>query len=1161
MHSFKHFLLVFTICLFTYSNFTVAQSNKTNNKTLLWRISGNGLQQPSYLFGTMHVTIKKAFYFGDSVYHALENAQGYAAELDMDSLSSYITDNIFNDKKSKLLKDVLDKQTFDKLGKKLSKKLKIDANKITVADIKSEINKSYRKSLATGEMSSFMDAYLNNIAKKQGKWTGGIEDLEDQVGIVEDEGINLDPEYILQQSSTDEESFFKNLLNIYLSEDLKAIEDLYITYSKSFNDIYLNKRNIKMARRLDSLMQIRTMFFTMGVAHLPGELGVLQLLRHKGFIVEPVFSSKKISPDDYRFTSLETNWITTYAQDSSFSFQTPGVAKSLKNDDLPIDMFMLMDLGTNSVYYVMKSPVANLLGNNYDSILSEMVNKMSAKWGKQIESKKINFKDCNAIEAIWKTDDGMYLRNISFIKNKEVFVMLFGASLKENCFTKEVDLFYNSITILEKKFKKKTTTIVDTTFLYTAQFSGNELKNVQLPMATTEDLDNWNYVYKVYADESQSNVFIVFAKETKPGYYIPSDSSLFALYEADIAKKENFEIIRKEYKNFKGFNALEIVTKSGKPSINFKTIHIVKNNRAYTLVGANMTEDTSAVETFFQSFNVLESEPKKWNKQSTTLFTTWAPNEFVNTDSTNPNSFVSFDKSTTCSYQVFLEALEPYSYWLTDTAFLNEQIKSLQKEEDSLISSSITTINGVVTANIELATHNQYNTKKIKLLLHADTMYTVCATVSKAALSDDNINRFFNDFAIFNKPTTATTIFTDKGEKIIQDIQSSDSTLRDSASTYFYQVKFYKHHVPSLNKLLFTKFAGNQYTYYAPWILAENALIDLADSSTISLIVENYNTPKDTYNFDKADFINLLFRMKKNPWAKETAKKLLLQQPPLSGNIEVLTYNLKEECKNNPQLILKLLPLTKDSSWAYALSASVSEAIDSNYIPKKELLPYENNFIAETNRRLKIIQQLDTFNYETQYYWLFWALKSYNTITSNTVLKNALEIKHDEVVYDATRYLLENKQTVTPKALYRLAANDLFRQFLYEVMKTQKKESLFPKEFANQRKFAVSYLKTLDDEDYILDTLLFVKEKTYTYKGKKLKFYLYKCKFTDDEESFLAVAGGFNLDKSKFDIEKYVCGIFYDETYDEAIIDEQFLKFIKPYEEYNEEATEPETIE
>ena len=1157
MLQFKRIFLFISICLLLITESLIAQTSTKIPSTFLWCITGNGLQKPSYLYGTMHITEKRAFFFGDSMYKALEVTEGYAAELNFDSLANYITNNLLKSNKSKLLKDVLDKKTFEKISKKLEKKLNIDANEITVADVKNEMRKAYKKSLTKGEMSSFMDAYLNNIAKKQGKWTGGIEDLEDQLGIVDDE-TNLDPEYILQQSSSNEEEFLNQLIKIYIAEDLQAIQDLYNTYSESFNDIYLNKRNIKMARRIDSLARVRTMFFTMGVAHLPGEAGVIELLKQKGFSVDPVFSSQKIAPNKYTYESVETRWIQNFSTDSTFSFKVPGIAQPLQEGELPMDMYMLMDIGTNSIYYVMKTAIAQSLGTNYDSILSKAIGKMVDKWGKPLVNKKVTINDIEGVETLSKTDEGMFMRTFAFVKNKQLYLMLFGASLKDNCYGKDVDYFYNSIETYQRKSVVKQNVIVDTNFLYSANFQGREVKNMQVPIGTTEDLENWNYAYKVYADESQTNLFIVFAKETKPGYYIPSDSALFVLYEADIARKENFEIVRKEVKKFKEFDALEIVAKSAKPLINFKIIHIVKNNRAYTLIGANMTEDTSSVEAFFQSFNVLEAQSKPWKKQSNNLFTAWAPAEFVSLDSTNQNVFVSYDKPTTCSYQIFLETLDPYAYWLTDTAFLNEQIKGLQKEDDSLISSSITRINGVITANIELATHKQYNTKKIKLILHADTMYTVCATVSKSELNNDNTTRFFNDFAILNKASTTTSIFDDKGEKIIQDIQSLDSTLRDSAARYFYQTKFYKQHVPSLNKLLFTKFVNNEYNIYAPWALAENALIDLADSSTISLILENYNKPKDTYNFDKADFINLLFRMTKNAWASETAKKLLLQQPPLSGNIEVLTYNLKEECKNDPQFILKLLPLTKDSLWAYTLSASVTEAIDSNYIPKKELLLYENNFINETNRRLKIIQQLDTFNYEPQYYWLFWALKNYNTSASNTVLKNALQIKHDEVVYDATRYLLENNQTVLPNVLYRLAANDLYRQLLYEILKTQKKQSLFPKEFATQRKFAVSYLKTLDDEDYVIDTLIFIQEKVYTYKGKKLKFYLYKCKFEDSEEEYLAIAGGFNLNASKFEVEQCVCGLYYDEAFAKLNIDEQFLKFIKPYEEYEEEESPDE---
>mgnify|MGYP003349318883 CR=1 FL=1 len=41
------------------------QQKKDN--ALLWEISGNGLQQPSYLFGTIHMVCKEDFQLSESV--------------------------------------------------------------------------------------------------------------------------------------------------------------------------------------------------------------------------------------------------------------------------------------------------------------------------------------------------------------------------------------------------------------------------------------------------------------------------------------------------------------------------------------------------------------------------------------------------------------------------------------------------------------------------------------------------------------------------------------------------------------------------------------------------------------------------------------------------------------------------------------------------------------------------------------------------------------------------------------------------------------------------------------------------------------------------------------------------------------------------------------
>ena len=82
-------------------------------KTLLWRISGKNLTQPSYLFGTMHLNDKRLFRFDDSVYKAIEHSEGLAIELNPDEMAAYYVNKMVDDmENAKRLKDMLDEKEY-----------------------------------------------------------------------------------------------------------------------------------------------------------------------------------------------------------------------------------------------------------------------------------------------------------------------------------------------------------------------------------------------------------------------------------------------------------------------------------------------------------------------------------------------------------------------------------------------------------------------------------------------------------------------------------------------------------------------------------------------------------------------------------------------------------------------------------------------------------------------------------------------------------------------------------------------------------------------------------------------------------------------------------------------------------------------------------------
>ncbi len=219
----RHGLILFLfVCGILQTNSLSAQ--QTNSKTLLWRISGNGLQQPSYLYGTMHLKDRRLFFFGDSVYNAIENTQGFAMELDpqdmMDSLFSRLSDT----DTTSLLRKVLDKRKYDSLSKKLEQALGIPADKITRKKLLKERDTWYTKYKKKDDMKTVVDMYLYDIASKQGKWVGGIEDVNDQLDMKDELGNEIDIEDFVNTTEKERKNYMEEMIKIYVDQDIARMD-------------------------------------------------------------------------------------------------------------------------------------------------------------------------------------------------------------------------------------------------------------------------------------------------------------------------------------------------------------------------------------------------------------------------------------------------------------------------------------------------------------------------------------------------------------------------------------------------------------------------------------------------------------------------------------------------------------------------------------------------------------------------------------------------------------------------------------------------------------------------------------------------------------------------------------------------------------------------
>ena len=90
------------------------------------------------------------------------------------------------------------------------------------------------------------------------------------------------------------ETYQKNTLemvDVYRKQDLQKLDSLMLKSDpgmEEFMDLLLYSRNRKWVQQMPNFMMEGSLLFAVGAGHLPGEQGVINLLRKKGFKVTPM---------------------------------------------------------------------------------------------------------------------------------------------------------------------------------------------------------------------------------------------------------------------------------------------------------------------------------------------------------------------------------------------------------------------------------------------------------------------------------------------------------------------------------------------------------------------------------------------------------------------------------------------------------------------------------------------------------------------------------------------------------------------------------------------------------------------------------------------------------------------------------------------------------
>jgi len=275
----------------------------SNNNTLLWKISGNGLEKPSYLFGTIHLLCADDAVLSENMKKAIGAADEVYFEVDMDNLLDMF--GAFTKMKMKgdtSLHDLLTEDEYSRVKNYFEEKGSM---------IPFSMLEKYKPILAASMLESgslpcdntaVMEQVIMQQAKENDKKIKGLETMAFQAGILDSIPYKVQAKQLLEyvdeagKGKSKEDTELSEMWKAYNEQDLKKLEDLMIRGDigiNNYTDLLLYRRNSNWVTKLKTLLPGKSLVVAVGAGHLPGEKGVINLLRKAGYTLTPVDNKRE----------------------------------------------------------------------------------------------------------------------------------------------------------------------------------------------------------------------------------------------------------------------------------------------------------------------------------------------------------------------------------------------------------------------------------------------------------------------------------------------------------------------------------------------------------------------------------------------------------------------------------------------------------------------------------------------------------------------------------------------------------------------------------------------------------------------------------------------------------------------------------------------------
>lgn len=1157
--------LLWVIVLSIYYPFSSVAQDKNAPKypSLLWEITGNGLAKPSYLFGTMHVSSKLAFNLSDSFYLAIKNVDVVALELNPDTWQEQMVS--MNQAKQNY-SEFVKKQEGDYLNENSFRLQQYDDDlKLAMSSEPTIVNNLlYRtyKAKEDFEEDTFLDLYIYQIGKKLGKKTTGVENYFETEKIIMEAYTDMADEKKKNTIDIDSELKYgirEKIQDAYRRGDLDLMDSLdrLVDRSAAFTEKFLYKRNEIQANSIDTVLRKNSLFVGIGAAHLPGNRGVIELLRKKGYVLRPVFMTNRNASQKELIDRLKVPVVftTQRAEDGFYTVSVPGPLFKMPEDYRGIERRQYADMGNGAYYLVTRvHTYSAFLGQNQkdvlkktDSILYENIP------GKILFKKNISKDGYPGYDITSRTRRGDVQRYHIFITPFEV--LLFKMSGKENYVSgKEAQQFFSSIRMQKPADSAVLFKPVQGGFI--AQFP--HYPKTSLNTFCSDAIDRWEYEA---LDKTNGNVYLLFKKSVYNFSFLGEDTFDLNLIEESFRNPAFFvKQQARQYGIFKGYPCLNAQYQmKGDAIVHAK--YIIQGPHYYVLAVRSHSNSPPAA-AFFNSFQFVENQYSALEKYTDTFmhFAVTTPvvpeikddirqqmekmlskiteTNYRETNSYWPEPRNALFKNNATGEIIYVDIQEyPRYYYINDsTAFWEKEINEKNVNADMVLYKK-----NPVWVNNEVKGYHYFfrdtgSSRTIhRLVMLKDNYVFNIVSMGDTLSTESRFTHFFFNSFVPEEKKLGRNMNVNNTNDFFEDLFSTDSTVRTRAQQFIDNIQYSEKEIPHL--LATIARLNSSYDNY--WEVKAKLIAELGYiKDTILPVVVNslkkiYTQTADTSLFQNEVFFALARHKTKASYS--LLKELILLDPPVFetnysyGNL--FDY-LEDSLLLAGNLFPELMNLSPVDDYKNEVLSLLATLVDSNIIRSKDYADYFPRIFFDAKIELKKQRVKDEkimkeevkkntlatpasgynikYAYDNNrsnlYNYSILLLPFYDKDSVRLFFHHLLQTKDQEVQLQTTILLLRNNKNVPDDILEKLAAQDKFRSTLLVHLEKAGHLDKFPVKYKNQLDISRSFL-VADKEHETIDSVIFLYKQPVFYHAQKGLVYFFKYRIKKEDNWKIAISG------------------------------------------------------